>query len=192
MEYYIYVYLDPRKPGRYSYINLDISFLFEPIYIGLGKNGRKIAHLENKRLEVNSPKNSKLKKIINETDFNIKDYIFEVKSNLDHSEAVLQEIFFIKNIGRLDLLTGPLTNLTGGGEGVKNASSVTKQKMSKAKIGKKQTVDRIENRANKNTGQKRSDETKLKMRLAQLGKKCSDETKRKLSENHAGGRKKKG
>ena len=36
--HYVYAYLDPRKPGKYSYKGLNVSFLYEPFYIGKGKN----------------------------------------------------------------------------------------------------------------------------------------------------------
>ena len=35
--YYNYVYLDPRKPGRYIYDDINVSFLYEPYYVGKGK-----------------------------------------------------------------------------------------------------------------------------------------------------------
>ena len=41
-NFYLYVYLDPRKPGTYQYNNL--SFNFEPIYIGKGKGNRDMYH----------------------------------------------------------------------------------------------------------------------------------------------------
>lgn len=181
MHHYIYIYLDPRKPGKYQYPDLNISLLFEPFYVGLGQNNRKFSHLENKKLQISSPKNAKLNKIINYTSFDIKDYILEIKSNLSYEEAIFQEKCFIKNIGRKDILTGPLTNLTDGGEGVCNMSKETKLKMSNSKLGKKQTKEQIDNRKFKNTGQLRTEKTKLKMRNSQLGKTYSKETLKKMS-----------
>jgi hypothetical protein len=35
--FYNYIYLDPRKPGRYTFKNLNFSLLFEPFYVGKGK-----------------------------------------------------------------------------------------------------------------------------------------------------------
>lgn len=39
------VYLDSRKPGRFSYVGLDKVFLYEPFYVGKGKNNRHLDHL---------------------------------------------------------------------------------------------------------------------------------------------------
>ena len=32
--FYNYIYLDPRKPGKYSYNNLPFSLLYKPYYVG--------------------------------------------------------------------------------------------------------------------------------------------------------------
>ena len=43
MESYVYVYLDPRKPGKFIYN--DFSFEFEPFYVGKGYGDRAFGHL---------------------------------------------------------------------------------------------------------------------------------------------------
>lgn len=49
---YFYVYLDPRKPGRYCY--KDISFLYEPLYVGKGKNKRYLVHIKSLKNHCNT------------------------------------------------------------------------------------------------------------------------------------------
>ena len=62
-EFYVYIYLDPRKPGRYCYE--EVSFLFEPIYVGKGKNNRYKTHLTRAATNILKYKieNIKLKKL---------------------------------------------------------------------------------------------------------------------------------
>lgn len=45
--YYNYIYLDSRKPGQYEYTGIDICFLYEPMYVGKGKDKRYLYHLMN-------------------------------------------------------------------------------------------------------------------------------------------------
>jgi hypothetical protein len=54
--HYLYMYLDPRKPGRFSYLN-KISLLFEPIYVGKSAvASRKWVTLENGQQKFVTPK----------------------------------------------------------------------------------------------------------------------------------------
>lgn len=112
-DYYIYLFLDPRKPGKYKYDN--IIFDYEPFYVGKGRDKRIKQHYNPSELLRNNLKSNKIKAIINSELKPIEFYLYE---GLTESEAILKEIELIKIIGRQDLREGPLTNMTIGGDGV--------------------------------------------------------------------------
>ena len=58
--------------------------------------------------------------------------IRQLLTRLTFQESRDWERFFIQALGRKDLETGPLYNLTDGGEGTSNLSAVTKQQRSAA------------------------------------------------------------
>lgn len=134
-EHYIYVYLDNRKPGMWSYNG--INFNHQPFYVGKGKHGRLKQHLQPKRLSDNSIKSNTINKIISET--NELPIHYKIYDGLSFDEANRIEIDMIKHFGRVDLNTGILTNMTDGGEGFKNIifTEVTRKKMSESAIGVK-------------------------------------------------------
>ena len=109
-EYYIYAYLDPRKPGEFQFNG--ITFEFEPIYIGKGKGDRDLYHF--KYFCSNEILRQKLKKI---TDLGLEPIILRIEERLSEKDALITETTFIKSIGRLNLLEGTLCNMTNGGEG---------------------------------------------------------------------------
>ena len=45
-KYYVYIYLDPRKPGQFQYSGLNMCFLYEPFYIGKGSDKQMYSHLK--------------------------------------------------------------------------------------------------------------------------------------------------
>lgn len=118
MKFYNYVYLDPRKPGHYSYEDLNLSFLFEPFYVGKGTRNRLYDHLKEARTKKRSLKINKIKAIFREN-HNLKSHIIQINSRLSSKEAYSEEVHLIKAIGRISLKTGPLTNMSMGGEGVR-------------------------------------------------------------------------
>lgn len=142
--YYVYCYLDTRKPGNFTYG--DFNFNYEPFYIGKGKKNRCIVHLKecyNKNIFFKR----KINKIIKTTgDAPI---IIKIEENLEEDCAFELEKKLIKLIGRHDLGLGTLVNMTDGGEGLTNCSEFTKEKLrisfskerclniSKSKKGKK-------------------------------------------------------
>lgn len=115
--YIVYVYLDPRKKGKFSY-DEKYNFEYEPFYVGEGISGRHLDHLRealNKKTPyyANRHKFYKIKSILAAGFSPIIEVIF--KSELKE-EVQKTEIYLISKIGRLDKNTGPLLNLTDGGD----------------------------------------------------------------------------
>lgn len=98
-----------------------------------------------------------------------------VEQNISESDINNREIFYIQQIGRRDLGTGPLVNLNDGGQGLKNyvCSPETKLKMSLSQIGN--------TNGSGNKGRKCTEEEKKKNSDWHIGKKLSEETKLKMS-----------
>jgi hypothetical protein len=116
MNCYVYVYLDPRKPGKYEYNG--ILFDYEPFYIGYGSGNR----INDHKYSLNKPNpTGKLFLIkLNEIYQRIGELPprFKVEENLSRDTAKQREIFWIATIGREDLGEGPLANHTRGSDGV--------------------------------------------------------------------------
>jgi hypothetical protein len=108
-DFYVYVYLDPRKIGIFCYD--DLKFGYEPFYIGKGKKNRCNNGIKDKKKCL---KVSKIKSIINDGFYPI---IMKLDINLSEKEAFNNEIAYIKKIGRKNIESGPLTNMTDGGDG---------------------------------------------------------------------------
>lgn len=169
-DFYVYCFLDPRKPGKYVFG--EYVFDHEPIYVGKGKGNRITRHFYLYKI-INSRFYSKMKAIINSNNEPI--YLF-LKEQLLEKESLKFEKEMIKIIGRKEN-NGTLTNLTDGGEGISGfkMSDESKQKMSDKKIGKK-----IGDMSN---------ETKLKISISKKGclspmkgKSHTNESKQKMSE----------
>jgi hypothetical protein len=133
--YYVYVYLDTRKPGNFIYGNL--KFNFEPFYVGKGKGNRIKHHIWCKK-DKNSHKNNKIKKIISSGLFPETLKIYE---NLNENDAFIKEIETIKIIGRYnkDTNSGSLVNLTDGGEGHSGLIQSEETKIKRVESLKKST-----------------------------------------------------
>lgn len=132
MNYYVYVYLDTRKPGKYIYD--DLIFDYEPIYVGKGKKRRYKNHLFL-RNSMDNHFYHKLNKMISE---GFEPVVIIIKNNLSENAAFDCEIELIKKIGKIIDNTGVLTNLTDGGEGSSGrpCSAETKIKISESNKGK--------------------------------------------------------
>lgn len=107
--YYVYAYLDPRKPGKFIYDEFELEY--EPFYIGKGTKSRLLKHLKSDK--VNSIKINKIKKIKSE---GLEPIIKKLVDNISNEESLEIEKRLIKSIGRYCKNEGPLTNYSEGGE----------------------------------------------------------------------------
>lgn len=91
--YYVYVYLDPTRPGDYNYG--EYHFKYEPFYVGKGHNGRDKVHLKGCK------HNKEFKQRINEIKENIgiNPIVERVWSNLFELDAFHLEWVMMKTIG---------------------------------------------------------------------------------------------
>lgn len=126
-NYYTYVYLDPRKPGKFVYENYQ--FDYEPFYVGKGRGWRAHVHLwEAKSTDekniTNHYKVSKMKKILK---MNMDPILFFVQENLSEEGALALEEKLIMLIKRKED-GGPLTNICSSGRGTPGWHNSTKGK----------------------------------------------------------------
>jgi hypothetical protein len=176
-QFYVYVYLDPRKPGNFKYE--EYLFDFEPFYIGKGKEDRDEYHLKRKSKKGKHPFLDKIRKIKESDKLPLIKRIIE---NVDEKESFKLETDIIKIIGRKDLGKGPLLNLKDGGIGGDTFSFLPLKR--KKEILEKRSIGNI----GKNKGKKLSEETKEKLKLSMLGRKNPGWWKttkgRKLTKKH--------
>ena len=104
--FYAYVYKDPRPTKN-----------LQPVYVGKGQGRRAYQHWE-KQVKGNKGFGNFLALLRRE---GLAPIIEIVKDGLDEAEAFYEEIRLIAVHGRRDLKTGPLFNLTDGGEGMVGA-----------------------------------------------------------------------
>jgi hypothetical protein len=149
----------------YAYLREDGT----PYYIGKGKGKR--AYRRDGRI-CPTPKDDKK--------------IIFLKQNLTEEESFKHEIYMIAVLGRIDLGTGILRNLTDGGDGVSGmvVGEETRLKLSSMRKGKPKSEEH--KRKIKESKQNISEETRRKQSESAKGKKVSDETRRKLSEINKG------
>lgn len=134
-RFYIYVYLDPRKQGKFVYG--EYEFDYEPFYVGKGQRFRKNYHLTPKSLAIKHPKNSIIKKLLS---IDLKPIVLTLINNLTDDEANDFERQIINIIGRKDLKLGPLRNLIDGGGSIPNRK-ITKKALEILQLaGKKRRI----------------------------------------------------
>jgi hypothetical protein len=111
--FYVYIYLNKLKPiDSYNYD--DLTFNYEPFYVGKGKDKRFLYHLNKVKNKCKFKSSIKFNIIKEHIENDIEPLILKIE-NLSEKESLNLEKEIIKKIGRLDLNTGPLTNRNDGG-----------------------------------------------------------------------------
>ncbi len=178
----IYAILDPRKPGIYTYPGCDFVFDYEPIYIGKGTGNcysRKYRHLKD-TLSITQKNNPiKINKIQAIRKENLEPIFILIKTKLARDVSYKIEIEYIKFIGRIIDKTGPLTNVSVGGEAGAQGVIVSEDR-------KRLLSEKMKNSYHYLRGKSMSEELKNKLRKAHLGKKPSEETKKLYSKMRTG------
>ena len=111
--YYIYVYLNPLKPGTYKYGPL--KFTHEPFYVGKGKTHRFISGMFNTSAQ--KDKRKLIHSIIKKA--GCLPIVRIIKSNIDSEDKAFKyERKAISLIGQKHTKAGPLINNVGSGKGL--------------------------------------------------------------------------
>lgn len=136
-DHYLYVYLDPRKPGKFNFAGR--VFGFEPFYVGVSKNAyRKYQHLQEAKKYMytgteptrNKRKVYKIASILKSGQDPIIEVICE---KMIKQYAYNYEFDLIKDIGRVYDNTGPLLNFLPGGQ-IINSVKISEQKKEKKEL----------------------------------------------------------
>jgi len=175
-KFYVYVYLDPRKPGKFEYLEngIGITFDFEPFYIGKGEKKRMFMHLwESKNLKNHQYKHNRIRKI---WAVGLEPIIYKIYENMLEQPALDLERTLGFLIGRYNLKEGPLTNEVDLGDrttrpskenSIKKGLNISKTKQNKSPEEKAITNQKI---SESKKGIKPSLETRQKLSEQRQGK----------------------
>jgi hypothetical protein len=108
-RFYNYIYIDPRKPGKYSYPNINMSFLYEPILVGKGSGERYLGAGQRPIYF-----KSRIQEILVDPNLLRENLVFKFSDNQYEDMAYENEAFLIRHIGRMNSGDGPLLNLSDG------------------------------------------------------------------------------
>lgn len=171
------------KHYLYQHTRLDKDEIF---YIGVGTNQDVEYYSRSKEKHGRS---SIWKKIVAKTEYRI-DIILESD---DYAFILEKEKEFVTLYGRKNINTGPLANLTDGGEGCLGMvlSQESKDKIAAGNRGKVISLETRLKMSIVRTGKVKSEETKLRISIANKGKHRgsiphTEESKRKISESRLG------
>jgi hypothetical protein len=117
---YLYIITDTTKPGNYEFGNLKFQFL--PFYVGVSNTEtyykREDVHIRYAKIKKDITKNKYKMNIINKIlKSNKEPHIYRLYENSTRDFIFKKEIDLILMIGNRFDKTGPLVNISKGGEG---------------------------------------------------------------------------
>ena len=185
---FIYVYLDPRKPGEYRYGYYE--FNYEPFYVGVssGKtiHDRKVRHLQyvkkDKDITNNNYKKNIIKSILSD---NLEPIILKYIDGMSLSDSFLKEKDMISTIGNRYDKSGPLVNISKGGDGGDNFTN-NPRKEEIREIHRKNATGSNNNMYGLPLEEYPSHKAKLRGEHWNLGRTASTSTKELLSKQRTG------
>ena len=157
------------QPNRF-YVYVLFRPTGVPCYVGKGDSRRKRMDVHEYFAQRGVHRNKHLQNIIKQAGGSVPKVI--VRENLTKEDAYTIESALIVAIGRRDLETGPLVNLTNGGPGV---ASLVMPRYAVVRVaayhrGRPKTDDHKRKIAESNRGQKRSVETRRNISISRLGR----------------------
>jgi len=185
---FIYVYLDPRDIGLHKYG--DYVFDYLPFYVGVSKNNaihdRKNRHIHYVKMDKDVTNNSYKKNIIKSIlSDNMEPIVIIYKEGLSRKEAFDMEIDMIKTIGNRYDKSGPLINISTGGDGGDNFTN-NPRKEEIREIHRKNATGSNNNMYGLPLEEYPSHKAKLRGEHWNLGRTASISTKEILSKQRTG------
>ena len=175
-ECYTYLYLDPRKKGNYQYG--DLTLPFEPFYVGKGSGQRYTAHKNiATKGDMKTPFYKKLNKILS---LGLEPIIIKDSNNVSENRALEEEKSLIRLIGRSVNNTGPLSNLSEGGDGISGHKrpDASDRMLSSNPMHNKDTVNKVQ-KTRKDRGINNG--TNFNTQSVDVKKKMSDSAKERVA-----------
>lgn len=185
---FIYVYLDPLNPGNHKYDEYIFDYL--PFYVGVSRHNaihdRKNRHIHYAKMDKDVTNNMYKKNIIKSIlSKNVEPIVFIYKDGLSRMDALLMEIDMIKKIGNRYDKSGPLVNISKGGDGGDTFTN-NPRKEEIREIHRKNATGSNNNMYGLPIEQYPSHKAKLNGQHWNLGRTASTSTKELLSKQRSG------